>query len=375
VGKKDLYVAPMLGRAAWENVTALENFRSDKVVLLIGDDTTGAPLWLYIGKKNGKPGQGYEPSKFLKRNGLGLGHLYAWVADNGDAHPDQFHATGESRKGKFKKVTHFDPSMAGESGWDSMGFAHYATQLAAAKALGAFVFSRPEDLCTNPKDGTQAFFASTGNDSFSSSDKWGTSYIVDVQDLDEHLDRKLENIDCIEAKLRIVYDGDDAGAGQFAGPDYGLRSPDNCEWATDGNIYVCEDRSYDGFGETSGIEASVWCIDPCSGKLTRILEVDRSAVPMGQSDPSPNDIGNWESSGVLDVTRLFKHKKGETLLILDVQAHSLRDGLVASLNLAQGGQLLLASKMNKKVKDWDRDCDDDDDDDNKGTDKGKGKDK
>ena len=42
-------------------------------------------------------------------------------------------------------------------------------------------------------------------------------------------------------------------------------------------------------------------------------------------------VGTWESSGILDVTSLFKTKKGERLLILDIQADSLTGGLVASI--------------------------------------------
>jgi hypothetical protein len=87
-------------------------------------------------------------------------------------------------------------------------------------------------------------------------------------------------------------------------------------------------------------------------------------VPTGQTDPVPTQIGNWESSGVLDVSGLFPRKKGETLLILDTQAHSLTGGGLAQnasqgADLVQGGQLLFASKINKKIKDWDCDCDDD----------------
>ena len=74
----------------------------------------------------------------------------------------------------------------------------------------------------------------------------------------------------ITAKLDILYDGDDAGAGQFEGSDFGLRSPDNLDWADDGFIYVQEDRSTSNFGQTSGEEASIWRLDPNSGELLRV---------------------------------------------------------------------------------------------------------
>jgi hypothetical protein len=157
----------------------------------------------------------------------------------------------------------------------------------------------------------------------------------------------------VEANLEIVYDGDDAGAGQFTDPDFGLRSPDNLDWASNGKIYIQEDRSTtpDGlFGAASGREASIWELDPYTGKLVRISEMNRAAVPFNQQDPRPSDIGNWESSGVIDVTSLFHTKPGELLLLVNVQAHSLAGrplgGAQQSSELVQGGQLLFVSNRN-----------------------------
>jgi hypothetical protein len=351
IANGNLYVAPMMGRAAFENVCPVENFGSNKVAILIGDDRGGAPLLLYVGEKGAKPASGYSPPSFLVANGLGYGRLFVWTTPS-DTTPSTFNGTGSSRKGKFVPIKHFDPAMAGMAGYDSLGFVTQATQDTLAAAAGAFRFSRPEDLASNPEDGTEVVFASTGRSSLFPADSWGTTYIVDLDDtsLKAALQGNLASITSISAEISILYDGDDAGNGQFSGPDFGLRSPDNLDWASDGYIYVNEDRSVSGFGAKSGVEASVWQIDPSTGKLARILEMDRSAVPAGQTDPVPTDIGNWESSGVLDVTSLFKAKKGETILLLDVQAHSVRDGLIGgNANLVQGGQLLLASfRENKK---------------------------
>ncbi|MGB6301842.1 MAG: DUF4114 domain-containing protein, partial [Rivularia sp. (in: cyanobacteria)] len=134
------------------------------------------------------------------------------------------------------------------------------------------------------------------------------------------------------------YDGDDAGAGQFEGPDFGLRSPDNLEWADDGFIYLQEDRSTSNFGQTSGEEASIWRLNPLSGELARVSQIDRSAVPEGQTDSDPTDLGDWETSGITDVSSLFGEEAGE-LFLFDVQAHSIRDGVIEDQNLVQGGQL------------------------------------
>ncbi|MEL7039571.1 MAG: calcium-binding protein, partial [Cyanobacteria bacterium J06592_8] len=180
-----------------------------------------------------------------------------------------------------------------------------------------------------------------------------------------------DNGDPVSAELTIVYDGDDAGNGQFEGPDFGLRSPDNLDWADDGNIYIQEDRSTvdrvpresvdsdeefpDAFGGVSREEASIWELDPNTGELTRIAQVDRSAVPDDQIDTDPDDLGDWETSGILDVSTLFGQEPG-SLLIADTQAHSLRGGPIGDpevdsddptsddQNLVQGGQLFFITE-------------------------------
>ena len=62
------------------------------------------------------------------------------------------------------------------------------------------------------------------------------------------------------------------------------------------------------------------------------------AFPKVKSDPVPEEIGEWESSGIIDVSTLFDENPG-TRLIFDVQAHSLEDGIIAEADLVQGGQL------------------------------------
>lgn len=354
VNSQTLHVVPMLGRAAFENAGSIENFSSNKVAILIGDDRGGAPLYLYVGQK-GSNATGYNPSlSFLKNNGLSNGRLYVWVSDSiGERDVTSFKGTGSIRSGKFVGIEHYDPTKAGQLGYDVLGFVTQEVQDARAEAVKNFKFSRPEDLATNPYDKTQVVMASTGLSSFAGgADSWGDVYVIDFDDVDlkEKLRMPLSSINNIKATIKIVYDGDDAGNGQVAGPDFGIRSPDNVEWAKNGMVYINEDKSFSGFGQTSKIEASMWQLDPVSGAIERCLEMDRNAVPYKQTDAAPTDIGNWESSGVLDVTDLFFTLPGETLLITDVQAHSVNSTIIGgNAELSQGGQLLLASKkMNKK---------------------------
>ena len=341
-----LYAVPWMGRAGWESVTELDTGRKDTVALLIGDDRAGAPLLMYVGQK----GEGEGPD-VLVRNGLAQGKLYAWVADDGSIDPSMFNGTGSSLSGTWMEIEHYRPDLAGTEGYDDLGFATQVKQDELAAAVGAFQFSRPEDVSTNPLNGTEAVLASTGRgELFGGADNWGTTYIIDT-DFSKSLKRastgrgsersRGKRQDLITGELRIVYDGDDAGNGQFSGPDFGLRSPDNLDWADNGKIYIQEDRSTSPsslFGGTSGEEASIWELDPLTGALIRVGQVDRSAIPSGQVDTRPVDLGNWETSGILDVSRLFDQPDG-SLFIFDVQAHSLRGGTIDSENLVEGGQL------------------------------------
>jgi hypothetical protein len=360
VETNELWALPWLGVAAWESVTELDTGTTDKVALLIGDDRGPAPLYLYVGTK----GVDYDENgqiNFLERNGLTGGNLYAWVADDPSNNADvieadarDFSGTGNSTKGRFVEVDIYDETGA-LPGYDDLGFATQDTQDALAADVNAFLMSRPEDLATNPNKGNQAVVASTGRTGiFDDADVWGTTYIVDVNFTD------LANGN-IGGDIKILYDGNDFETNGVSHPDYGLRSPDNLDWADDGKIYLQEDRAISSslFGATSGEEASIWSIDPTATApettLTRVAQIDRTAVPSGQTDSAPTDIGNWESSGILDVSTLLGNQPG-TVLLFDVQAHSVRDGNIINVpgidtdgdgtveandNLAQGGQLSL----------------------------------
>jgi secreted PhoX family phosphatase len=222
--------------------------------------------------------------------------------------------------------------MAGLPGYDAQGFLDANTLRAQADNLGCFSFSRPEDVSTNPLDGSQAVLASTGRGTQYPSDNWGTIYIIDV------------DFGNLSAAMLVLYDAD-----ELAVPDEGIRSPDNLDWADDGKIYLQEDRSTSPgslFGAATGVDASIWKLDPITRVATRILEVDRSAiVPANATDSAAGDIGNWETSGILDVTGFFGTASRERLFIAVVQAHGIRDGLIGgNALLVEGGQLVFISK-------------------------------
>ncbi len=330
-----LWALPALGRGSWENSAAVSTPDGDRpdghVALLMGDDLEfgRAPLYLWIGRKI--PG-----GNFVERNGLAVGQLHVWVADGGDRTPQQWSGTGTSRRGRFVAVAARTADGQHTTVTDDRGYFDDPELRRRAELLGAFMFSRPEDLHTNPRSGTQVAFASTGHGGQFPADDWGDVYVIDML-FRENADGDLE----ADAELRLLHDSDETA-------DFGLRSPDNLVWAGDGAIYVQEDRATKlaRFGAGSGREASVWALDPAGVQPpVRIAVIDRRAVPAGSTDSKAGERGAWESSGIVDVTQLFGAAPGEVLLLANVQAHGVTDGPIGGRQgLVEAGQLLLLVK-------------------------------
>ena len=145
-----------------------------------------------------------------------------------------------------------------------------------------------------------------------------------------------------------MYDGDADPAGT-------LRSPDNLDWADDGMIYVQEDKAVSTATYTAinPAESGIVRLDPWTGSALRVAEIDRSVVldaslPVWTDavDEAPDEVGKPESSGILDVSRLFGEPRG-SLFLFDVQNHGIDDqnrfnddSRIIDGDLKEGGQLL-----------------------------------
>lgn len=328
----DLWALPDFGRGSWENAALVDTGTTTHVAFLLGDDAQARPLYLYVGEKSTAPG-----ANFVERNGLKGGQLYVWKTTNGNTTPQQFNGTGATRTGIWVAVNARNIANAGTAGHDAQGYKNDTTLGSEASGLGCFLFSRPEDLSTSPTDGSIVAFTSTGRGSVYPLDNWGDTYILDI-DFNASAVPTAGNI-------RILYDGDDAGGGQFMSPEEGLRCPDNLDWADDGFIYVQEDQANQtgSFG-AAGFETSIWKLNATTGAAVRITQTDRSTVlPLGSTDTNPGDVGNWESSGIIDVSSLFGEAPGE-LFLFDLQAHSVNNGLISTKQLYEGGQLCFLEK-------------------------------
>lgn len=358
------YQVPAFGRGAWEGLAQLDTGNRRTVAFLLSDDSSpfdadgdgegeASPMYLYVGTKDPRGG-------FLARNGLSGGSLYVWVADSGAKTPADFNTSG-TLQGTWVEVDNSqDASLAsndGSTGRDNFGYPTQRSLWTQAEAVGAFGFSRPEDVSTNPLDGTEAVLASTGVDTYvigpvtgNGADTFGTVYVFKT------------NFRNLTATCSIVYDGD-------ADTTRALRSPDNLDWADDGYIYVQEDEAeedtasgdevlFNNRGESLAAnpnEASIVRLSPLDGSILRVGQINRSVILDPTTNGTPFDTddgrgGEWESSGILDVSGLFGDAPGTTFLV-DVQAHGIEDqtdvnpdSRINDFDLREGGQLLFLTR-------------------------------
>lgn len=322
-----LWPLPELGYGSWENAACVDTGESEHTALLLADDFYQAPLYLFMGKKipNGNR---------LERNGLSKGNLYVFKPDNNVRTPSGFHGSGATLTGHWHPVP-VRSSLPSDNSieTDALGYYPAGTLRAMAVSSGAFRFSRPEDIDTNPSDPTQAVFASTGAGHLFPQDNWGTIYLLQTHftfdPISGNMDPQSSSI-----SVTIAYDGDARDR------DRGIRSPDNVEWSPSGRIFIQEDHaSYlEPFAGLSAIEASIWSMDADGGRRRRSAAINRFPS-FGTTDIHSHIPGAWESSGVLDVSHEFGSPPG-SLLVVSVQAHGLHDGPIQSQQLHEGGQLL-----------------------------------
>uniref|UniRef100_UPI003138052F choice-of-anchor U domain-containing protein n=1 Tax=Synechococcus sp. UW140 TaxID=368503 RepID=UPI003138052F len=336
VANNALHALPDLGFGSWEGATAVDTGNTNQVALILGDDyasaTLGAPIYMYVGTKSTAAN-----ASFLQRNGLTGGKLYAWVATSGAAlnRPSEFKGFGTSADGNWVEIATKDATKAGTTGYDAQGYKSADLLRKDADSKNAFLAARIEDLDYNPNNFKQVAFVATGNETFDGGvDLLGTVYTLDVT---------FNGAVPAASKLKIVYDGDDAGNGSA-----GLRSPDNIAFSKDGFIYAQEDKAVYSTASDSkyGTEkGSIWKLDPTTGKAIRWAQIDDSIDPDGAGGQAldTKDSGylayGWESSGIIDVSALYNHAPG-TDFFANVQTHGVKGGAITDQNLVAGGQIL-----------------------------------
>ena len=323
---EDLYHVPAFGLGGWESATALDTGSASTVAVMLFDDTSGIANYLYLWVGTKDPGS----ADLLARNGIAAasGSLYAWKASDIANTPAALNGVS------------LNTPVNG--GWVLLGSGTQVAALPTATALrslasaqGAMTFVRIEDGAVDPVSGRQVAFNSTGG---SGDDLYGNTNIID---LSAAFDASGQLAAGASTTLRVLVDADRlTGVARQSG----VRNPDNIEWSANGRLYIQEDRSLPAGvsnGSFGSEEASIWSVDVLTGVADRWAQIDRSVVPAiyGQSDSATTDVGNWESSGVIDVSAIYGASAG-TFFLADVQAHSLTNGnLNGSSYLVEGGQI------------------------------------
>lgn len=340
-----MWALPGLGRGGWETSTLVDTGSSQTVGVLLMDDNT-APIYLWVGQKSTA-----ADANFLQRNGLDAasGSLYTWVPTNGSIGTE----AGTAGVPDSADLRNLAMNTSASGSWVLVGTGTEVAALndislrALANSKGALQLSRLEDVHVNPANGQEVVFATTGNSAFGAADAFGNLLTLNLQ---AAFDASGQVVSGNSTSLKVLYDAD-----RLTTPATGIRNPDNLAWSADGSIYVQEDRSTPAanFAPEYG-EASIWKVnpagvDPLTGQVTaeRWAQIDRNAVPAvyGQSDTVPLDYGNWESSGIIDVSKFYGAGAGSYFLA-DVQAHSLRNGNLAGASyLVEGGQLDLIHQV------------------------------
>ena len=353
--ERTLFAVPELGRGAWTGAAALAPVGAGFVALLLADDATGSPLYLWLGQHCY-----WRACNRADRAGLRIGQLYAFVPNNGEVTPADFNGTvnglGAQMPGTFQPVTTFRADRAGQNGWDDLGYRDAGGIRNQAVGLGAFRFTRPQALSTNPAARTQVAFSSAGDGVPGSDDQWGDVYRVTVNlsamapgwPTWGFVGGELVLPASFPGTVRLLHDAD-----SLEDPDTGIRNPDNLAWGEDGNIYVQEVKVGDDFGLSTGRETSVMELRPTDFQFFQVAEIDRTAIHPRRNvtDTNAGELGAWVSTGIVDVSAFFDLWPGEQPFMLNTQAVGTQGGDLgfpnSSSSLGAGGQTIIFSRTSR----------------------------
>jgi hypothetical protein len=253
------HATPQFGHIQHENIVPVE--RMTKFMLVTTDDdfrlTEPALLLAYIADS-------FEDAV------AGNGQLYVWKASNPADTPFTIHE-GDTISGEFVPLTQAENA-------DSLTIKN------AAKAKGAFHFSRLEDAATAQQTPGRLYIADTGKLGATEPTDSGRIYQLDIDPSDP-----------TRASLTFLLDS--LGGARFA-------NPDNLDTSAHSLVFQ-EDR------ESQFRDAD----------YNRVLVYDfltQELRAVARVDPFPGQRkGQWESSGVINAHTLL----GNGWWLLDVQAH------------------------------------------------------
>jgi glycerophosphoryl diester phosphodiesterase len=282
------YELPGMGNLSFENLLASPN-TGTRTVVIGNEDVTGGQLYVYVGDKQAS-------GTDIQRAGLTNGVLYGIKAN----------FTAEVSSGQAFSGT-FDLAPLG----DVTNKTGAELQTASDKS-GVTGWLRPEDGAWDTIDPNRYYFVTT-NAIDAPSRLWALEF-KDVRHPEWG------------GTYTALLDGTE-----------GQKMLDNITVSADGKLVLQEDV---GNNPRSG---RVWTYDPRTDKLTQLAEHDVARFGNETAPATAPFTQDEESSGVIDVTRLFDHDKGQKVFLLDTQAHYPfgAAGSTDRQQIVEGGQLQL----------------------------------
>ena len=289
VAEKAVYEVPKIGNFAHENSLANPS-SGDRTLVLGTEDATGGRLWAYVGDKQ-------STGSAIDKAGLTNGQNYV-IKVNGVA--------SEDRTGNIGLSKSLPGSGAG------------AQFTLDADTSGGTGFLRPEDGAWDTKNPNRFYFVTT--DRFDQTKDGVGSQIGRSRLWAVTFDSLADPT--AGGKIELLLDGTEP-----------QQMFDNITVDQDGRIYLQEDV---GGNAHNG---KIWLYDPTDGSLKQIFQHNPTRFGDLNMAATPPFTTDEESSGILDVTSLFRDASwysGGKVLFADVQAHYPLPGA-----LVEGGQLLL----------------------------------
>jgi hypothetical protein len=295
------YVLPEMGHFQQENAVVMPTPDNSKTYLLLPEDkgVNDSQLYLYVGTK-----QPDDPNPMI-RNGLVGGDLYVFRAkDQQITGEDQFGMGDGTLPGEWALIPK-DVAIGPEQNLQEY-----------VQSINAFNFARVEDVAVSKTEAGLFYFTVTGGgaDPQTSPNFYGRLYQMQLNDQTDPL----------------------AGGGmttllQAQTATDGVINPDNLDINRQGELMIQENPNREERGNPpfdwtpenpGGGEARIWQYDTKTGRLVAAVAQQSqypAALVWPTSADNPAKGGQWESSGIIDVSAIY----GQGAWLFDVQANSL----------------------------------------------------
>lgn len=296
----------------WENLLA--NPKAGRKTVVVGNSDGGpSQIYVYIGTKT-------RGGSAVERAGLTNGRVWSLAVD------------GCVRESRDTGVGIAKSRLGKGSG----------AKVSLVEAGKGTSFLRPEDGAWAPRDPNVYYFATTDRNNFAAPDSLGNGADAEQVGRSRLWAVTFDDVQDIAtdgsptARIELLLDGTEGGD-MF----------DNITVDGNGVVYLCEDTG-------SGRHASkIWSYDTATGTFGVVARLDPAlfgdVAQKVYRPPTPPFTDDKETSGILDVTRLFEaapwFRPGATVLLVNVQAHFGYDGAAeVGRAIYEGGQLVLLVK-------------------------------